>query len=502
MARLRFETDLGTSLKASSDLNKAYDKLGDTLQVTAKEAKKLESAAARIVSQNLGPQEKYNAQVAKLAVQVKAGKLSMEEAEKATARFRGTMERAGQSQEKSFGVSAIDKLASYAAGLFTIQTAVGAISSAFTEMSARGKAAADRVFNELSAFGQLQQVATSPEDYLKLIGQARGAVRRGVFGVDQGAMAADFVFALRNAGYSDQDIEFITQIGETKKVKSEDMQKVAEGVKKYQNIFGKGEAGNVKAVAQKVFSAAGTMMTDFAKAAESATLFGSEASGLKFSDEEALAAFVAIEQQSPGPEEAATRLRSMLTQITKGKLSKGTMKATVESLVDRVRKGESAIDIVKETRAAAGLNILAKPETYAVFQKQIGEISAAQNEDLIGSRSFIEADPILREALKTGKAKGELAATEEAIRSQAVLRLEGRNVRRQKRITEQGVGMELFAGFMDSLFGWIDQPLLESKFKREIAAEQQQEQLQIMREQRNSLKKIEPKPPKPSGVQE
>ena len=418
MVRLRFETDLATSLKASNDLAKATDKIADSYDKTARGAKQLEAAAKRIVDQNLTPQEKYNQKLETMAKAVKAGKLSMEDAARAAERMRMKLDDAGNSSRKVFGADGIQNLAGFAQGFVGISAAISAVSLGLRQMEADAQQSADRVFSSIGAFGELQQVATSPEDYLKLIGQARSLQSRGVFGPDQGAQAADFVFALRNAGYSDSDVAFITQLGESKQVKPENMQKVAEGLKKFQNIFGKEEAGDVRAVAQKVFQAAGAMQTDFAPAAEASTLFGSEAAALKFSDEEALAAFVAIEQQSPGAEEAATRLRSMLTQIQKKKLSTGTMTETMGTLAERVRKGESAIDIMGETRAAAGLNILAKPGTFDVFQQQTKLIGEAQSTDLIGRRRFLESDPRLRAAARKQVAEGSQAEAQAKLTSE------------------------------------------------------------------------------------
>lgn len=400
MVKLRFETDLATSLQASNDLANAVNKVGNNLSIAAKEARSLEVAAKRIVDQNLSSQEKYNQKLETMAKAVRAGTLSMEDAEKTAARLR-------QRLDETAGPSTIANITKMAAGYLSVSGAVATVLRGLQDVESQAQATADRVLNSVGAFGELQQVATSPEDFQKLVGQARNLQRRGVFGPDQGGQAADFVFALRNAGYSDEDVGFITGLGESKKVKPENLQKVAEGLKKYQTIFGAKEAGSIKDVAQKVFAAAGTMQTDFAQAAGASTLFGSEAAALGYSDEEALAAFVAIEQQSPGAEEAATRLRSMLTQIQKKKLSKGSLSATIAHLVGKVRGGKSAIDLLDETRAAAGLNILAGDAGQAMFAQQVPSITGAPAQDVIGQRAFLNVDPQLRAASTLQVTQGE-----------------------------------------------------------------------------------------------
>lgn len=301
------------------------------------------------------------------------------------------------------------KLVAYAAGFLGIGTAVAGVTKYFREMEQAAQQAADRSLNAIGALGELQQVSTSDKDFQNLVGQARGLVSSGVYSPDQLGSAADLVFALRNALYTDDEVQFITGLGKSKQVKPENMQKLAEGLKKYQLIFGKKEAGSIDQVSQKVFAAAGTMQTDFAKAAESATLFGSEAAALGFSDEEALAAFVAIEQRSPGPEEAATRLRSLLTQITKDGLAEKTLKETLAKLAARIRKGEKAIDITGEIRAAAGLNILAGEGGYQTFLDQEKSLTAAQNSDLIGTSRYAANDPEMRAGIARQRAAGKLS---------------------------------------------------------------------------------------------
>ena len=409
MARLRFETDLSTSLKAGADLNAVYKKLGDTVKGSVREMNALEKAAKRITDQNLTPQERYNQKLETMAKAVKAGKMEMADAERTAARLRQKLDDVGSSGGKTFGAKAIGDLKSYATGFIGVGAAVGIVSQALQKMSADSQVAADRVFNTVGAFGELQQVSTSPPDFQKLVGQARNLQTQGVFGPDQGGQAADFVFGLRNAGYSDSEVAYITKLGQSKQVRPDNLKTVAEGLKKTQDVFGKGEAGSIEQIANKVLIAAGAMQTDFALAAVGTTLFGTESNALGFSDEEALAAFVAIEKQSPGTEEAATRMRSLLNQINKDKLGKGTLLETVTALVERMRSGESAIGITGEMRAAAGLNILASAEGQAMFSQMLPQIQAGNTSDVIGDRRYIESDPQLRAATLRQRREGSLS---------------------------------------------------------------------------------------------
>lgn len=487
MVRLRFETDLGNTLKAHADLQRVVDDLAKGYSRGTAEAKKLEIAAKRIVEQNETPQERYNRKIDQLGKAIKAGAVGFDDAQKAAARLRQKLEDASQSGDKVFGQAAIDRIAGYALGLIGVQQLVQGIGTAFSEVERRAKAAGDAVFHSLSSFGELQQVSTSQADFNSLVATARGLVGP-VFAKGQEGQAANLVFALRNAGYSDADIGFITQLGKSRQVAPENLQQVAEGLKKFQDIFGAGETGGVPQVARKVFSAAGATQASFSQVAAAATLFGTEAKAAGATDEEALAAFVAIEKQSPGVEEAATRLRGVFNQIIQKDLKRDSFGQTLDRLVGRVRGGEAAINILGETRAAAGLNILAGVEGQAVFGQQLSEITAAQSSDIIESRRFLTGDRQLTAALNRGIAEGAAGTSIQAVRSEAANRLAGRNARREQRLAEQGVVAELFAGFMDALFGRMDQTIL------------------LHKEQRQVLKEIEAserlKPPPPSGRQQ
>jgi hypothetical protein len=499
VVRLRFETDLATSLKASADLKSAVDKVGDSLGTAAGEARKLELAAKRIVDANLSPQERYNQKLELMARAVKAGKLSMEDAEKTAGRLRKKLDEAGQAGEKTFGVQAVDRIAGYAAGLFGVQQVAQAVSSAFRDVEQRAQRAGDAIFGSLGAFGELQQVSTSQADFNQLVGQARGLVGP-VFGAGQEGQAADLVFALRNAGYSQAEIGFITKLGTSRQVRPENLQQTAEGLKKFQDIFGVSEAGNIQGIGRKVFAAAGETQASFSQVAAASTLFGSEAKALGISDEEALAAFVAVEKQSPGVEEAATRLRSLFSQIIKKNLGKGTLSETLGSLGKR---GKSGIDLLGETRAAAGFNILTGVEGQGVFQQQLRNITAAQTSDIIESRRFLQGDRQLQSAQERAIAEGQAAIRLQDIRGEAANRVAGRRARREGRLAEQGTMMEIFAGFSDAMFGWLDRPIQLNQEQRRIQEERELERLELAKEQRDSLKMLEQRdrltPPKPSG---
>jgi hypothetical protein len=397
MPKLILDGDSRGAVRAMADLKGAVAAGGTEFEKSARSARELEKAAARIVKENQGPQERYNSKIKELSTLVRQGKLSFEQAGVAAGRYRQELDGTSRST---------NRLLTTIGGFASATAVIGKVTEALTAVGEAARKSAQDVVNAVGPLGELQQVATSPQDFAKLVGQARGFISSGTFRGDQFGQAADVAFALRNAQYSDADVGFIQQLGTSKQVKPENLIRVAEGLKKYQDIFGVAEAGGIEAVGRKVWRAAGSTQSDFSTVAKAATLFGSEASALKYSDEEALAAFIAIEKASPGPEEAATRLRSMLTQIAKRGLSKGTLTDTVGSLVDRVKRGETAIGMLGETRAAAGLNILAAPDRHADYRAQLASITAAQNQDIIRGSTYFRADPSVSAAAALQREQG------------------------------------------------------------------------------------------------
>lgn len=440
-ATLKLRGDSGGAVRAITDLQTAMGKVEAGTQLTAKEMKKLEQAALNVVKNNEAPLEKYNRRMGELAQAVTKGKLGLEDAEKAAQKYGVQLERAGQHGDKAFGESAIKNLVSFAGTFGTISGLVATVVAGLKQMQAEGKAAADRVVSSVGAVGELQQVSTSPEDFQKLKKQAEGFVQAGVFAPDQQASADHLIFSMRNAGYNEGDSEFIKKLGTSKKVAPENLQKVAEGLKKYQDIFGAEEAGSVQDIGQKVYQAAGATASDFATVSKAATLYGSEASMAGISDEEALAAFVTLEKRAPSPEQAATREKSFLNQVVKRGLGKGTLSETIGGIQKRIEGGESAFDVLGEAEAVSGYSQLQKFQ--GDYTTQLKNIQTAPERNAIGASDYISADPGLSAARYRQEAEGSQAITQQGIDAERGNLYAGVLKHRMERAEKRGKVFEL-----------------------------------------------------------
>lgn len=182
MVKLRFETDLANSLKAGADLTAAFERVGKTVTNAAKEMKALEAAAKRVVDQNLSPQEKYNQKLDTMAKAVKAGKMSMEEAEKTAGRLREQLDKTGKSHDGAFGSAAIGSLKSYLTGMLSIGTALAVVRS---EIDA-AKAASEKT-------AQAQLTAAGARDILKRNIGVLGKEKARAFEARGEALASELV---------------------------------------------------------------------------------------------------------------------------------------------------------------------------------------------------------------------------------------------------------------------------------------------------------------------
>jgi hypothetical protein len=389
VVRLRFETDLATSLKASADLSAAVDKIGDNLGIAANEAKKLELAAKRITDGNLGPMDRYNRKVEEHAKLVKAGKLSVDDAEKSLARYRARIEQVGQSQSKTFGPSALQSLAGYASGMFSIGAAVSAISQALRQVEADAQRAADRVFQSFGSFAALQQVSETPQAFEANVAFARSLITRGVVSPDQQGMAADIAGGLVKARLTQAERDIVAGLGERDVLKPEQLVPFGEGAREFRDIFG----GDFLDTASKLIQAGQAARVSAADVGSAATRFGEKAKARGISGDQALAAYVALMQTAPNERTAATRV---------GEFFEGKRKLT--------------------------------PDQQQIFDQQLSLIQSAPGRGVAG-RSFVARDPQLRAADALQNVEGELAiAEQESLSEQQTLLNIIRKSRRRGRV--------------------------------------------------------------------
>ena len=307
--------------------------------------------------------------------------------------------------------SAGDEVLAMATKFGTAAVSLGTVVATLKDIEQHAQAAADRVFNALGSFGELQQVSATPQEFAANVSRARGMVRKGIVGPDQEGLAADIVFAMKSAGYTEEEKDLIEMLGERKFVKPEGLLGIAEGAQKYRNVFGSADAGSLRDVINKIIQEAGTAQASVSETMKAILEVAPSATQLGMSDEETGAGFLAVERMSPNSDLAATKYRSLLDQLNKKKLWRGDLFSSVSDIKRRVDAGGSAFKILEEGRAVQAYENLINSRGFVEQQQQL--IGAAPQRDLLESQSsLLESDPILRAGKRLSESQGELADTD------------------------------------------------------------------------------------------
>mgnify|MGYP001012010193 CR=1 FL=1 len=330
-----------------------------------------------------------------------------------------SLDAMGQKGKKSADLAG-DSILAMATKFGSASAIIATVVAGLKKIEDQAQAAANRVFNTLGSFGELQQVSNNPQEFARNVARARGLVAKGIVPPDQAGQAADMVFAMVSAGYTEEEKDFITKLGERKFVKPEGLLGLAESLQKYRRVFGEKDAGNLQSVTDKVIQAAGTAQATVPETLKGVLEVAPSATLLGMSDEETVAGLLAVEALSPNMEMASTKYRSFLDQVNKQGLWKGSTQATVAGLRDSIRGGGNAFDLLGESRAVQAFENLSKSTDFMAQQQDL--LATAPNRKLFESQSgLLETDPLLRSAKRKAESEGALAITEEATTDKELL---------------------------------------------------------------------------------
>lgn len=381
-------------------LNKGLDDTEKQGKLTAKQLEKMKQQAEKFAAQG-DKLDQYNLKLKKLGEYVKKGALEQEQAEKTANRLRMQLDGVGKSGEKAFGSSMLARISAAATGMLSFSTVTSAVRQTLQEVEQTAQRAGDAVFNSLGRIGELQQVANNPQDFLGLLGTARGGVRRGVF-KDEGA-GADFTIATRNAGFSEEDVAALLDIGERKQISAGNLVEFGKSARKVGNVYG-GRFG-LRALADRIGVASKVTQASAAETAQASTRFSQQSVSLGYQGDSSLAALGIIEQYAGDINQAGVQLGALYDQILKRQISQGTLDATLSDIDKRVAAGENIYSILGESNAVKGYLALQQGRTdYQDLKQRLGSADG-----YFGSRYFLDVDPGTRSALARDKSAGALA---------------------------------------------------------------------------------------------
>lgn len=390
----------GTStgaVKAVSDLGKALKEIEGKAELSTREMTKLEKQAQRVAEQ-ADPQRKYNRQLEELSRLVKAGKISMQDAEMIAKRYGQQLDNVGQRGKEAFGHAMLNRVAAMAAGYLSVTGAVRTFARALTQAEESAQGAADKALAAIDRIGKLQQLANAPE----LAAFAVRLVGEGV--APDAGVGADIAFALQSSSLTDEEKEFFAiRVGRSKAIPTSEMATTATNVKKAQNQL---QLGSFQETMAKLVVASEVTDTTLSAIAEATTRFGLEAEGAGFTGDQDLAGIVAILKSSPNPEQAATRFRAFARKVDQLGLKEGGLLSTVDAITARIAKGETDFDILPDEEARAGYRALVK--NREVMRQVFKSVIAAPDEDPVASRfgELERVDPNFRAAVRRQRAEG------------------------------------------------------------------------------------------------
>lgn len=403
MARVKLDTSADT--RGAKQLNAELAKTDKELDEITKSARGA-AGQARKLAEMAEPQKKYNREMATLAKHVKAGRLSMEQAEKVAGKYQRRLDRTADAGKRAVGPAMAGNIQGMIAGYTSMAGAVGLVTKALADQEQKAQEAADAIFQSLDSFGKLQQLSDSPEQLERVATIANKLIYSGAVAPDNRSLAYDTAFSFNSAGLDGQSIEALSKLAADRIIPASGLSEFAGKAKKIQDIYGTEEAGSMGLIVDKILAASKSAQSDAPTIAGEIAKFGGLAASLGFSDESSVAAFLASEKQSDTPAAAAERMKSLFAQMKKRDLAKGTLAESVDAIQSRVAGGEKIFDILGEQNAVIGFEDIMRRRDVFDAQSQ-----AMLNASGTAARSagLINTSPEHRAALSKARSQGRVA---------------------------------------------------------------------------------------------
>lgn len=410
MPKLRLDADARSGVKAFNDLDKAIESSDESLQKTTKSAKQLEAAAKRI-SEQVEPQKRYNREMGELARHVKEGRLTLEQAQQQALRYGQRLERVNSAGKEAFDVS---RLVNYAAGFSGPAAAARMLLGLLQSIRQEQQQIAQKQMTDAETRAQLVQLAGGNRAKRDRLFAASDQTFREGFVRDR-VQSNQLTFELDSAGLMN-DRQFFSQLSLV-----DDSAVLAKSTGLIQSGFSGGDAtGGSQQIISKAIAGAlpatGVSASDIAEgvsiAAESAKAFG-------LTDEETFAAVSRIAQTTGSGREAGTRLKRMLSSLSRQGLADQLQGQGLEAIIGNVGgRGLSQEGLTKFLGSSEAFQAYGVLRDTDALRTRIGEIQSAQDTNLAGQTiaNAIE-DPTLASTVlrRRGAAGRELVQQQDAI---------------------------------------------------------------------------------------
>jgi hypothetical protein len=405
MPRIKWDGDASSAVRAQEALTAAQAKYTAESTKSTQSAKSLEAQAKRL-TELVNPQEKFNNRMKQLSELTDKGKISIDNATKATILYQKELNAAEQAGRKGFDPGIVTRMIG---PIGSVAGAVGFATAAFKIMQDRAQAAANAVIQSLGAVGELQQLG--PEGFARGLSISRRLTRSGA--VSDPSQATDIASNLINSGLPAGEVDFLVdELAAKKVIAPGNLNQVGGDLSKIKNLFG----GNIPDIAGKALNAANATQANLSQTVNELLKFAVPAQGSGVSFEEALAAFEVTEQRSANPDAAAELLKSFFVQVKNRNLAKGDIQGTVANIRSKIKPGGTAADVLHDANAVSEFELL---------EKNLPQLT--RREDEIGKAKYQSTNLLFNDPLYGAAAVASIEAGRLADRERADTRRENLN---------------------------------------------------------------------------
>lgn len=317
MPKLILDGDAAGAVRATEGVTDKVAKLKAEFKAAGIEALQLERSAKRIVEENATPQERYNSQIEHLSKLFVAGKISVEQMDRAVGNYGKQLDEATKSHDRhkqahegSFGGHAVSEILQYAAAAVTAEKGIELVTEALREQAEEKRRAAENVAGGLQGADAL--VNSGNPAQAKAI--AEQLMTSGLIPRNQQGAAFDVGGAIVQSGHANE-AEFLQELAEKRIVQPQQLGELSQNVSKVEHGFGTG-AGSFEEIVKKIRAAAsesgvGASPADVAKNIADLSDEARE-NGTPF--DQALAVFVTEAQKSKSLRTAGAATKKFITE--------------------------------------------------------------------------------------------------------------------------------------------------------------------------------------------
>lgn len=411
MAKIRLDTV--TNDAALKRLNKELAKSDKELEEISKTARGAARQAQKF-AELADPTKKLNREYATLARQVKAGRVSMEDAQVVAGKYQNRLDRISGSHKNAFGQTAVASIAGMATSFFSLSAIASAYLGTLSSIQEKQKAIA-----------AAQVAGLAPR--AKLVQLAGGSVakRKSLFSASDKTFAEGFVPSREASDALTFELDSADRLADrqffSRMALVDDSAALARSAGLIASGFEGGDkVGTSQDIVSKVIAGAlpatGVSPADIA---EGAATTAASAKGFGFSDEETIAAVSRIAQQTGSGSEAGTRLRRLLSALTRQGLADKMQGQSLSSVVSHVGgMGMSKAELTKYLGSVEAVQAYDILSNEAAFATRLQEVETAQQTGLAQQtvRNALQDDVIRGGVMaRVGRARNALSQEQQGV---------------------------------------------------------------------------------------